>query len=310
MRLPFAPVRLTSCLLRCFMSLLALASCTPLFAGLSCFAPILLFLCLVPAADLDALQADLAGLGLEPATAISATSGEGLADLYQLLQPIVDEGVQQLNQRAGLGSRSSRQLVPPAYRFSAPNALQQQQQQDQKQQQQGGDAVGSIPRGTAAEQQQQQEEAALAAAAAAEADEVDRLVQQQQLAAGNANDSDEEAIIAVASSNSSSSTSPSSAPAVHDEALGDEPEGGSGGSSGSGAPLRMAILGLPNAGKSTLMNTLLGYERSLTGRDTVYQAAVLAIMTATACFASEVHHVAVCMCTWESDRVCERGMRK
>lgn len=27
----------------------------------------------------------------------------------------------------------------------------------------------------------------------------------------------------------------------------------------------MAILGLPNAGKSTLMNTLLGYERSLTG---------------------------------------------
>jgi predicted GTPase len=30
-------------------------------------------------------------------------------------------------------------------------------------------------------------------------------------------------------------------------------------------PLRLAILGLPNVGKSTLMNSLLGYERSLTG---------------------------------------------
>lgn len=38
--------------------------------------------------------------------------------------------------------------------------------------------------------------------------------------------------------------------------------------SAGGAPIRLAIMGLPNAGKSTLVNALLGEERVLTGAAT------------------------------------------
>lgn len=46
---------------------------------------------------------------------------------------------------------------------------------------------------------------------------------------------------------------------------GDEGEGGEGGKARREDPVRIAILGRPNAGKSTLINRLLGSERLLTG---------------------------------------------
>jgi tRNA U34 5-carboxymethylaminomethyl modifying GTPase MnmE/TrmE len=48
---------------------------------------------------------------------------------------------------------------------------------------------------------------------------------------------------------------------------------GAGGGGGSGSvaagPVRVVVMGLPNSGKSTLMNQLLGWERALTGEQGV-----------------------------------------
>jgi predicted GTPase len=246
----------------------------------------LLHLPFIAASDLDQLQADLAGLGMEPATPISATSGEGMADLYQLLQPLVDGAAQQQQQQqqqqqhgSGPSSSSSssrgRQLVPGDFRFSGQGLMQHQDHQQQQQQEDELASDAAVARDAAqAEQQEAAEQAAAAAAAAAEKAEVDRLVQQQQqLAAATGTDSDaadddagfRSAIPTTSSIRSSSSSSSSSD--VHEAAEEDGEEDAAAAAEGGAVvpPLRMAILGLPNAGKSTLMNTLLGYERSLTG---------------------------------------------
>uniref|UniRef100_A0A383WHR0 GTPase Der n=1 Tax=Tetradesmus obliquus TaxID=3088 RepID=A0A383WHR0_TETOB len=233
--------------------------------------------------NLDQLQADLAGVGWEPATPISATSGEGMADLYQLLQPLVDGAEQQQQQqqheagpRKGASTSSSRH-APGDFRFSGRGLL--QQRPDEQQQQQGlqqdselaGDAA--VARDAAqAQQQEAAEQTAAAAAAAAEQAEVDRLVQ-QQLAAATGSDSDLENAAAAAAAAGGGALQPNSSSSsdVEEEAEEEEEEDAAAAAEGPAAaaaaagPLRMAILGLPNAGKSTLMNTLLGYERSLTG---------------------------------------------
>ncbi|WIA32751.1 hypothetical protein OEZ86_005936 [Tetradesmus obliquus] len=233
--------------------------------------------------NLDQLQADLAGVGWEPATPISATSGEGMADLYQLLQPLVDGAAQQQQQQQQQhetgprksSSISSSRHVPGDFRFSGQGLLQQQANEQQHQQQgvqQDSELAGDAAVARDAAQAQQQdaaEQAAAAAAAAAEEAAVDRLVQ-QQLAAAAGSDSDSEDAAAAAAGGDAlqpncSSSSDVEEAAEEDEAAAAAAAEGPAAAAAAAGPLRMAILGLPNAGKSTLMNTLLGYERSLTG---------------------------------------------
>lgn len=199
------------------------------------------------AADLEQISADLAALGYEAPVGISATSGDGMADLYQLLQPLVDGGEEQLRQ-------------------------QWQQSRAQQQQQQQGKFVGlqALPTLQQHTDVQDLNNVAAAAAAAEEEAVVDALLQQRLASTAAA------AVAGDFSSNEESGTflDPSAAAAAADGCASDLDEEQTAaesagvtnqGDSSALGPLRLAILGLPNVGKSTLMNTLLGYERSLTG---------------------------------------------
>ncbi|KAF8067139.1 der [Scenedesmus sp. PABB004] len=194
------------------------------------------------AADLDQVQADLAGLGADPATPISATSGEGMADLYNLLRPIVDAAEQQ------------RGRPPPA--------------------RQPARGAAALPAREPAPAQQARDEAAAAStAAAAEEAEVERLVAEALAAQGSDSDADADAGDATrgaAATRSARAAAPDGGGGggsqLQQQQDGEEDEGRSDEAAAAAlGPLRLAILGLPNAGKSTLMNALLGYERSLTG---------------------------------------------
>ena len=198
--------------------------------------------------DLEQIAADLAAVGQPAPVAISATTGDGLADLYQLLQPLVDGAAAAAAGAAGAGEHAQR---PP------PGRQQQRQKAGsvplQHEQQQRYQAVSAA----AADVDLQLGEADLADAAAAEQAAVDALVQ-QHLAAAAAREGE-----AAAAADPASSSSSSEVDFMDDESSEGlrNPED----DSGSLGPLRLAILGLPNVGKSTLMNVLLGYERSLTG---------------------------------------------
>lgn len=137
----------------------------------------------------------MAALGAGPAVPISATSGEGMADLYTLLQPHVDATAQR-------GRRVPPPLLHARWESPKPRAA---------------PAVRQAGRGAPPE-------------ARAEA-RVEACVE----ACAEAGDMDAQ-----------STTWPSDAASTF--------------------PIQLALLGLPNAGKSTLLNTLLGYERALTGK--------------------------------------------
>lgn len=231
-------------------------------------------------ADLEQMSADLAALGYDPPTGISATSGDGLADLYQLLQPLVDAAGQQLQQQwQQSGPQAQQQLL----QRSRSAVLVQQPQQRQQQRQHGWDhSEGSSMVQTeqvlvSADHLDHQSDLDAAAAAAAEAEEtaVDALVQQHMVsstaAASSDSDFDDEAAgsylnAAAAADDGDYDTEISTT--VSPDQVGDEEaqlQQHIQGSEAAQGPVRLAILGLPNVGKSTLMNSLLGFERSLTG---------------------------------------------
>jgi ATPase subunit of ABC transporter with duplicated ATPase domains len=158
--------------------------------------------------------------------------------LYQLLQPLVDAGEQQLRQQ-------SRSRPPPP------------SQQQLK---------GLEPAQALQQQQHEEEDPDLGNAVAAEEAAVDALLQQHMSSAAAA----AEAALDSEDDSAGSFLNPTAADVSSLEVVqsGDDIQSAgisSQDDNGAKGPLRLAILGLPNVGKSTLMNTLLGYERSLTG---------------------------------------------
>jgi predicted GTPase len=145
----------------------------------------------------------VAALGAGPAVPISATSGEGMADLYTLLQPHVDATAQR-------GRRVPPPLLHARWESPKPRAAPAVRQVGE----------GAPPEARAEGRAEARVEAHAEAYAEANAEAGDMDTQ--------------------------STTWPSDA--------------------GSTFPIQLALLGLPNAGKSTLLNTLLGYERALTGK--------------------------------------------
>jgi predicted GTPase len=219
------------------------------------------------------MSADLAALGYDPPIGISATSGDGLADLYQLLQPLVDAAGQQLQQQwEQCGPQAQQQLL----QRSRSTVLVQQPQQQQQQQwaSSEGSSMAQIEQVLAGADHldhQSDLDAAAGAAAAAEEAAVDALVQQHMAsstAAASESNSDDEAgsyLDAAAAADADADTGVSATVSTDQVGEDESQQNQDQGLEGAQGPLRLAILGLPNVGKSTLMNSLLGYERSLTG---------------------------------------------
>ncbi|KAF5842815.1 hypothetical protein DUNSADRAFT_4699 [Dunaliella salina] len=258
--------------------------------------------------NMEQTIADSWRLGFGELVALSASSGEGMTDLYAALQPMVDRWRQRLIADALLHTPTSLHeslaSVPGDLRLSTGGPGASRPDESEEAEESIGGAVDGTP---------------VWAAAAAEKAGRSTIRHVQSSSSSSA--------IGVHSSSSVSSSSSSSAdedawenrqaflgggrhrPAVHDwqdemEARGDggdwrpgdlklTTEGGV--HEGAGVEegrvlaqgeeqahgeraIRMAIVGLPNVGKSTLLNTLLGEERVLTGpepgltRDVVHTA--------------------------------------
>lgn len=221
-------------------------------------------LCSAVLTDLEQITADLASLGYEPPVGISATSGDGMADLYQLLQPLVDTGEQQLKRHWQQQQKQQRSRQQPLQASAAAQQQLQQQQQEEEELWAGGEG-------------DRQQLGAVGDAAVEEA-AVDALVQQHMAAtaaatsddeSGSDSDSDSESSYLAPAPRAVGSTADDDdadmESSSEDEQPGDESSLRGQGDGDAQGPLRLAILGLPNAGKSTLMNSLLGFERSLTG---------------------------------------------
>lgn len=241
--------------------------------------------------DLEQLQADLATLGLDAPTPISATSGDGMADLHQLLQPVLDPVLQQYNAAVEAADGDAAVAV-----LHTGLAAKQQQQKWQRQQMApaGAAAAGSgilSHDGSDAKVDIIPEDGFgdLEAAANVLDDEaaVDQLIELRMMSSSSLADSDDEydgssddessylAGGAAAGNAAGDGNSIAAADVDQESARVSDVNGAAAAyaadttSSSSSTvipgPVRLAILGLPNAGKSTLMNQLLGYERSLTG---------------------------------------------
>ncbi|KAG2495740.1 hypothetical protein HYH03_006338 [Edaphochlamys debaryana] len=194
-------------------------------------------------------------LGFGEPVALSATTGEGLADLFTALQPQLDaasEALAEEDRQRREAARAEREQRRQARR-------EQQQQQQQREEEEearaaaeeeaaarerAGAAGRRRPRlltraqAQAAAEAERREASGLGPVSDADAEEEGRRGRRAGRAAlfegGSSEDEEEE----------------------EEGALGDGHGGG---------VLKLAIMGLPNAGKSTLLNTLLGEERALTG---------------------------------------------
>jgi len=249
-------------------------------------------------ADLEQLQVDLATLGLEGLTPISATSGDGMSDLYQLLQPLLDPVLQQYKDAVEAAADAAAVAVQHVDGVAAP------QQQQQWQQQQIAAGRAAVVRGSMI---QNSSEAAIGSIATYSPGElksasalddlaaVDELMQLQMTSSSSSAASDDECsgssdddtngylsgafadgdaagdVIGTAAADMDQQGTwkfnATAAPDAPDLSSSNSSSGSSSSSTVVPGPVRLAILGLPNAGKSTLMNQLLGYERSLTGEE-------------------------------------------
>ncbi|KAI8465792.1 MAG: P-loop containing nucleoside triphosphate hydrolase protein [Monoraphidium minutum] len=196
--------------------------------------------------------ADAQTLGLGEPVAVSATAGEGLADLYTLLRPAVDEAAEELRAQQGGGGGGAEAAA-------GGGAAGEGKARAGGGGGGGGGAEGAArPGWHAAHHLNSAELAQLAAIREAEgaaAGDEDEGGDGGDLGLGGDDDLGE---ITVAEDGSI-------------VAGGGGGGGGSGGGGGGGGermpegPLRLAIVGAPNAGKSTLLNSLLGWDRALTG---------------------------------------------
>jgi predicted GTPase len=214
-------------------------------------------------ADVVEWAAEAARLGLGEPIAISATAGEGLADLYQQLRPLVDEAAAKTVATAAAAAEAAALRAAAA----AGGELRQRQLERRQRQRQGADEDrGAALSGWAARHHLSSEELAQLTLLREAEGVVGDADDEEDLEAAGDLDSDQDleefevtedgSIVTVSSSSSSSVTSSSgSSEKGGGEAEEKLPEG----------PLRVALMGAPNAGKSTMMNALLGWERALTG---------------------------------------------
>lgn len=262
---------------------------------------------------------EAACLGMGQPIAISATAGEGLVDLYQQLQPIVDEAAEKLQAEAeqlqestrqmkeaagqlqarrwaaaasvgglGLAANGSSERASTSYSAGAGSSSSSgteahilQQQQQQGAQQWGKGSQGKRSGWHASHHLSSDELAQLSALREAEgALDSDDDSDEADLA-GDLGPDPDLGVISVSEDGSITSSLVGGRGAAarggvgrggKDAAAGGrEMEEGEGGSEGGAAgplpegPLRVALMGAPNAGKSTLLNNLLGWDRALTG---------------------------------------------
>ncbi|KAG2450086.1 hypothetical protein HYH02_000190 [Chlamydomonas schloesseri] len=166
-------------------------------------------------------------LGFGEPVAVSATTGEGLADLFAALQPPLDAVSAQLR-AADEAARQRAQERREKER--AAREERQEEQEPARAEVEGGGAAGGRGR-----RRPRLFPAAEAAGAAAEGGRGERAF-----------------VVAQASSSEDKK----------DEEDGEDEEAGPAGGLGV---MKLAIMGLPNAGKSTLLNALLGEQRAVTG---------------------------------------------
>jgi hypothetical protein len=218
----------------------------------------------LPRADLAEWTSEAAALGLGEPVALSATAGEGMVDLYTELRPVIDAAAEAAAARGG-GGGDAAIAAAAAARARA----------------RGGGAAARPA-------------AAAAAADKEAADAVDRgggwaarhhlsSAELQELsllraAAGGGGGGEEDG---EGDGGGDLSEGEGPLPDLGDISVADDGSiaaAGGGGGGGGGeeeeggggeplpaGPLRVALMGAPNAGKSTMLNALLGWERALTG---------------------------------------------
>jgi len=181
--------------------------------------------------------------------AVSATAGEGLADLYNALRPVVDAAAEQAG-RIDADETAARQIGDSS--GSSGRGKGEQGEPQQGKGSSGGGGGGSSGGGWAPHHHLSSSELAELTALREHEGAALSDLEGDESSEDDKSDLDLEEI-SVAEDGS---------------ILGDARRQGSWGERGEqlpGGPLRVALMGAPNSGKSTLLNSLLGWERALTG---------------------------------------------
>ncbi|GLC35718.1 hypothetical protein PLESTB_000487100 [Pleodorina starrii] len=180
-------------------------------------------------------------LGFGEPIAVSASTGDGLADLYTALQPHVDALTEQLAHAKATTAAAEEEAAEARGRGTG------RERRSGGRGEEGSSA--SAPTTT---------EGAASAAQEAESPRIRMSLLHRQRRRRPLFGGGDGGAVTVAAEEGTSGVGAR-------EGAGDGDGGGGGGDGEPGGVLKLAIMGLPNAGKSTLLNRLVGEERSLTG---------------------------------------------